>query len=170
VQWGDEHLAVDTERNSHLGTGQLLRAPDLQRRRVTFKLHRAFPDRGYILTDTSSAPMAPRMHVPVAPGTAGLSALQATDKIWVFVNGVPGSGAMGFQPAILGNPAGRPTWSPFWDHFALRWEDPNEARVVRSAGEVQELVAVGRLRQYRGTPETHPEGFVVHCPVPVISA
>ena len=169
VQWGDEHLAVDTERDSYLGTGQLLDAPDLENRQVTFKLHEAFPGSWYILTDTSAAPMAPMMSIPASPATANLPSVHATDKVWVFVNGLEGAGVMGFQSAIFGNPAGHPAWSPFWDHFALRWEDPAEARVLESAAEVRELVAAGRLTQYNGTPDSHPQGFVVNCPVPVLS-
>ena len=177
VQWGGgldrhgryQHLAVDTARDSYLGTGQLLEAPDLANGTVTFKLHEAFPGSWYILTDTSAAPMAPMMNIPASPATADLPAVHATDKVWVFVNGVEGAGVMGFQSAIFGNPAGHPAWSPFWDHFALRWEDPGEARVLESAAEVRELVAAGRLTQYNGTPDSHPQGFVVNCPVPVLS-
>ncbi|AHF00224.1 DUF7482 domain-containing protein [Thioalkalivibrio paradoxus] len=169
VQWGDEHLAVDTERDGYLGTGQLLDAPDLENRQVTFKLHEAFPGSWYILTDTSAAPMAPMMSIPASPATADLPSVHATDKVWVFVNGIEGAGVMGFQSAIFGNPAGHAAWSPFWDHFALRWEDPDEARVLENAAEVRELVAAERLVQYNGTPNSHPQGFVVNCPVPVMS-
>ncbi len=169
VQWGEESLPVDGQGDRHVGTGQLLAAPDLERRRVTFKLHWAYPNRGYILTDTSSAPMGPILRVPVSPYTAGLATIKATGRIWSFANGVAGSGALGHQPAILGSPPVPPSWSPFRDHFTLRWKDSRQARIVRSANEIEGLVEAGVLRQYHGTPETHPEGFVVHCPVPVIA-
>lgn len=56
-----------------------------------------------IVTDTSAAPMAPMMSVAASPPTQALTEIRATDKIWVFGNGLKGSGVMGFQPAIFGS-------------------------------------------------------------------
>jgi hypothetical protein len=169
VKWAGGELSVDTERDSYLGTGQLLEAVNTSDMTVTFKLHECFPGSRYIITDTSIVPMAPMMSIPASPPSLELVASRATDKIWVFGNGIPGSGVMGFQPAIFGNKAGEPIWSPFWDHFTVVWNDESQARLLRSAAEVQAAIDAGELELFNGVPDSHPEGFVVNCPVPVLA-
>jgi PKD repeat protein len=44
VKWPGGELSVDTEKESYLGTGQLLEAVDTEGMKVTFKLHECFPD------------------------------------------------------------------------------------------------------------------------------
>jgi len=137
---------------------------------VTFKLHQCYPGSRYILTDTSSVGMAPMMSVPASAPTQALMDSGATDEIWVFANGIPGSGVMGFQPAVFDNKAGQPAWSPFWNHFTLRWADESQARVIKTSAEIRELVAAGDLEQFNGVPDTHPNGFVVNCPAPILAS
>lgn len=169
VQWPGGSLSVDTEKETYLGTGQLLAPVDTDNMTVMFKLHECFPSSRYIVTDTSAAPMAPMMSISAAPPTQQLVDMEGTDEIWVFANGLEGSGVMGFQPAIFDNQAGSPTWSPFWNHFTVRWEDESQARVLRRSSEIKELIESGELALFNGTPDSHPTGFVVNCPVPVIA-
>ena len=108
--------------------------------------------------------------VSKTPGrTQLLKDARATAPITIFVNGLAGPGVMGFQPAIFNTRAGDPAWSPFWDHFAAEWRDPNQATIVRTQAELDALAADGRLVRYNGLPDTHPMGFVVNCPSPVIA-
>jgi hypothetical protein len=171
VKWPGGEMTVDEERLEYLGGGQLLEPVDTQNMTVTFKLHECFPGSRYIVTDTSAAPMAPMMAVsPSAP----LQLLKdqefsGTDKIWVFANGIEGSGVMGFQPAIFGNRAGDPLWSPLWDHFTLQWKDGVTPRILRSAADVNAALEAGEVELFNGTPDTHPDGFIVNCPVPVLA-
>ena len=169
VKWPGGELAVDTEKDSYLGTGQLLEAVDMENMTVTFKLHECFPGSRYIVTDTSIAAMAPMMSIPASPPNAALMETGATDEIWVFANGVEGSGVMGFQPAIFDNQAGQPAWSPFWNHFTVRWAEGAEVRVLNSSAEIRELIDSGDLELFNGVPDSHPTGFVVNCPVPVLA-
>ena len=170
VKWPGGELQEDTEKTSYLGTGPLLTPVNTETMRVTFKLHQCYPGSRYIITDTSAAPMAPMMSIAPSPPTGLLVAVGATDEIWVFGNGIEGSGVMGFQPAIFDNEAGNPVWSPFWNHFTVTWADPSEATVVTSGAELRELVEAGTLELFNGTPDTHPNGFVVNCPVPIKAA
>ncbi len=167
VKWPGGELPVDTALDSYLGTGPLISAPDTDSMTVTFKLHECFPGSRYIITDTSAVPMAPMMGIAPAGPSQQLKDLAGTDEIWVFGNGIEGSGVMGFQPAIFDNAAGDPGWSPFWDHFTVTWNEGVEPRVLRSSAELRAALDAGELQLFNGTPNTHPNGFVVNCPVPI---
>jgi hypothetical protein len=169
VKWQGGELSVDDEKKEYLGSGQLLQPVDTQNMEVTFKLHGCFPGTRYMITDTSAAPMAPMMSVPASPPTQALADLNGTDEIWVFGNGIEGSGVMGYQPGVFDNQAGEPAWSPFWNHFTLVWADGSDVRVLRSGDEIRAAVEASEIELYNGTPDSHPNGFVVNCPVPVVA-
>jgi hypothetical protein len=91
-------------------------------------------------------------------------------KIWVFANGIPGSGVMGFQPAVFDSQAQTsPVWSPLWNHFTLKWKDGQTPRVLKSQDDVLAALKAGEVEQFNGTPDTHPNGFIVNCPAPVLA-
>ena len=172
VKWPGDEMAVDTERETYLGTGQLLEPVDTDNMTVTFKLHQCFPGSRYIVTDTSAAPMAPMMAVsPSAPIQRLLENNAAgTARIWVFANGIPGSGVMGFQPAIFDSLAQTDAiWSPLWNHFTLKWKDGVTPRVLKSKEDVAAALSAGEVEEFNGTPDTHPNGFIVNCPVPILA-
>lgn len=170
VKWPGGELPVDTDLTTYLGTGPLLSAHNDEKMRVTFKLHQCYPGSRYIITDTSAAPMAPMMGIAPSPVTQALVDVGATDEIWVFGNGIEGSGVMGFQPAIFDNSAGNPVWSPFWNHFTAVWAEGSEVELITNSTRLRELVESGALEVFNGTPNTHPTGFVVNCPVPIKAA
>ncbi|MGQ0608721.1 MAG: DUF7482 domain-containing protein, partial [Chloroflexota bacterium] len=169
VKWPGGELAVDPEVSLALANGPLLAAPDLDAMTVAFKLHQCFPESRYILTDTSAVPMAPMMSIVGSPGTEGLIEAGATSKITVFGNGIPGPGAMGFQPAIFGAKAGDPAWSPMWDHWTAVWNDEADATLLTSQAEIDAAEADGLLTLHHGTPDTGGMGFVVNCPSPIVA-
>lgn len=171
VKWPGGEMSVDEEKMEYLGGGQLIEPVDIDNMTVTFKLHECFPGSRYIVTDTSAAPMAPMMAVSPSGPLQALKEQEfsGTDKIWVFANGIEGSGVMGFQPAIFANRAGDPVWSPLWDHFTLQWTDGTTPRVLKSGEDVNAALEAGEVEQFNGTPDTHPNGFIVNCPVPVLA-
>jgi hypothetical protein len=169
VKWPGGELSVDHEVKLPLANGPLLSAPDLDAMTVTFKLHQCFPESRYIVTDTSAVPMAPMMSIAGSPGTQGLIEAGATSKITVFGNGIPGPGAMGFQPAIFQAKAGNPAWSPMWDHWTAVWKDADAARLLTSQSELDEAAAAGEIELHHGTPDTGGMGFVVNCPSPIVA-
>jgi hypothetical protein len=169
VKWAGGELAVDPEVTQPLANGPLLTAPDTERGEVVFKLHQCFPESRYILTDTSAVPMAPMMSIVGSPGTEGLIDAGATSKITVFGNGIPGPGAMGFQPAIFQAKAGDPAWSPMWDHWTAVWNDEADATLLTSQAELDAAEADGRITLHHGTPDTGGMGFVVNCPSPILA-
>lgn len=166
IVWPEGSLTVDDDKREYLGGGQLLEAPDTDAGRVTLKLHEAFPGSYYLVTDASLGGAAEMMNVPVSQPLDDLVEAGGTDKVWVFTNGIEGSGVMGFQPAVFGNPAGHAAWSPYWDHFALTWKDAAQARLLTSASDIRAALDAEELISHDGTPDS-PRGFVVNCPVPV---
>jgi hypothetical protein len=169
VKWPDGELAVDPEVKLPLANGPLLVAPDVDAMTVTFKLHQCFPESRYIVTDTSAVPMAPMMSIVGSPRTAGLIDAGATSKITVFGNGIPGPGAMGFQPAIFQAKAGELDWSPMWDHWTAVWNDDADATLVTSQAELDAAAGGGLITLHHGTPDTGGMGFVVNCPSPIVA-
>ena len=168
VKWAGGELPVDTELVETLGMGPLTDL-NVAQKTVTFKLHKCYPGSRYIITDTSAVPMAPMMGIVGSPVTQALKDAGGTDEIWVFANGIPGPGVMGFQPAIFDNKAGEPAWSPFWDHFTVSWNDESQATLLKSSAEIRELIDSGDLELFNGVPNSHPNGFVVNCPAPILS-
>ena len=109
------------------------------------------------------------MNIPASAPTQQLLTVGGTDEIWVFGNGIPGPGVMGFQPAVFDNKAGQPAWSPFWDHRTVVWKDESQATVLTSSAEIRALIESGDLEEFMGVPDTHPDGFVVNCPAPILA-
>ncbi|MGH2613717.1 MAG: DUF7482 domain-containing protein [Thermomicrobiales bacterium] len=169
VVWPDGGLAVDPDLEMPLGPGPLVEEPDLENGTVTFKLHQCYPGSRYIATDTSAVPMAPMMGVVGSAPTQALIEANGTAPIYVFGNGLAGPGPMGFQPSVFNASAGDPVWSPFWEHFVVMWKDPEAASVLQSEAEIMEAVETGTVELFTGTPDTHPDGFVVNCPSPVLA-
>lgn len=169
VKWARGELPVDEEVTQALANGPLLAPPDTDRGEVVFKLHQCFPESRYIITDTSAVPMAPMMSVVGSPGTEGLIEVGATSKITVFGNGIPGPGAMGFQPAIFQAKAGDPAWSPIWDHWTAVWNDEADATLLTTQAEIDAAEADRLITLHHGTPDTGGMGFVVNCPSPIVA-
>jgi hypothetical protein len=169
ITWPGGQIPVDEEKVEALGGGQLIEDPDIEGGQVTLKLHQCYPGSRYIITDTSALPMAPMM----GAGEAGASQLliegRAVAPITIFLNGLEGTGAMGFQPGVFNANAGDLAWSPFWEHFAVEWANEEDAIPVTSQRQLDELVDDGQLIRYAGVPDTDPDSFVVNCSVPILA-
>ena len=169
IKWPGGELPTDTAFEAALGDGQLFAPCDTEKMEVKMKLHKCYPGSRYIVTDTSMPGMAPMMAINASAVTQALKDSGSTDEIWVFGNGIPGPGVMGFQPAIFDNKAGDPVWSPFWDHYTVVWKDESKARLLTTSAEIRELIESGELEEFAGVPDTHPNGFVVNCPAPILA-
>jgi hypothetical protein len=169
VRWPGGELPVDPDLKDYLGAGQLIEPPDTSGMTVMFKLHECFPESRYIVCDTSMPPMAEGMHIASSPGLAHARRAGATGRVNVFMNGVPGSGPMGFQPSVFDAKAGEPSWSPYWDHYTYAWRDGASPRVLRDQLEIEQARDAGDLQEFPGTPDTGGQIFTVNCPVPVVA-
>jgi len=98
------------------------------------------PDVAKLLTDMMASP------VILVPALA-----QAPDSmlanVYVFKNGIPGMGPLGFQPDVFDNPPGTEGYSPLRKIIFLTWADESKARELKSLAEVQASLENGELSQ-----------------------
>jgi hypothetical protein len=66
-------------------------------------------------------------------------------NVYVFTNGIAGSGPFGFQPDVFDNPPGVEGYSPLRRLNVVTWVDETKARELKSAAEVLEAETAGGL-------------------------
>jgi hypothetical protein len=152
----DKKLADDTQ----YGGGQVL-SIDTVKMQVTFVGHRGFAPDGstiyYIVTDASVKQVADALGVVHAEKTGSALATGAASDLWVFTNGIKGTGPMGFQASIAGSNVGDEPYSPLWRILATTWSDDGKAKFLTTAGEISAAGQSGMLA-------IEIAGAVVNCP------
>jgi hypothetical protein len=94
--------------------------------------------------------------VPVVPSLAEVpESLLA--NVYVFKNGVKGTGPMGFQPDVFDFPPDSEKYTPLRDLKLVTWKDGGSARELKSVEEVKEAEKNGELTIER-------PGVVVNIP------
>ncbi len=91
-----------------------------------------------ILTNMMKSP------VLVVPALADVPD-SATAKVYVFQNGVSGSGPFKFQADIFDSQPGDPTYSPLRKVHLVKWVNESQAKELKSEAEVAALVEQGAL-------------------------
>ena len=66
-------------------------------------------------------------------------------NVYVFKNGVKGSGPFEFQPDVFDHPPGTKEYSPLRALNLLAWKNEGAARELRSAAEVKKAIDAGDL-------------------------
>lgn len=169
VRWSGGEMPVDNERKVYLGPGQLLEKPDTRTMTVTFKQPRMLPG-GSLHRHRYRARPDGRGHERRAFAQARRHhRCGATGRTNVFMNGIEGSGPMGFQASVFDSQAGTPEWSPYWDHMTYAWKEGEQPRILRDEASIHTARDGGELDEFPGTPDTGGETFVVNCPVPVLA-
>ncbi len=82
-------------------------------------------------------------------------------RVYVFTNGAKPRGAMGplgYQPDVFENPPGSPGYSPLRKIVMVTWKNAASARILKSAGKVEEAVKTGEIK-------TSEPGIVVNMPM-----
>lgn len=116
----------------------------------------------FIHTETSSPQVAKlltmmmRSPVFVVPALARVPR-SALANVYVFTNGVPDGGPLGFQPDVFDNAPGTPGYSPLRALSLVSWARGAKARVLRSAAAVVAAAKRGELSITR-------PGIVVNMP------
>ncbi len=67
-------------------------------------------------------------------------------RVYVFENGVSGSGPFGFQADVFNAPPGSPDYTPLRKLVVVRWEEGAKARVLKSVQEVEAAQAAGEVQ------------------------
>ncbi len=78
--------------------------------------------------------------------------------VYVFKNGVKGSGPFGFQPDVFDNPPGTDGYRPLRSVLVVTWKNEKAARELRSAAEVKAAERAGEITVER-------PGVVVNMPL-----
>jgi hypothetical protein len=66
-------------------------------------------------------------------------------NVYVFTNGVEGTGPFGFQADVFDNPPGTDGYSPLRRLNVITWADPAKARELKAASEVLDAQTAGEL-------------------------
>lgn len=66
-------------------------------------------------------------------------------NVYVFTNGVAGSGPFGFQPDVFDNPPGMDGYTPLRRLNVVTWKDETNARELKSAAEVLAALDTGEI-------------------------
>jgi hypothetical protein len=169
VQWEGGSLLVRSDKtlndDTAYGGGQVLEI-DTENMTVTFVAHRGFAPDGstiyYIATDASNADVANALGVIFVNKTGATNLSGASSDLYVFTNGIKGTGPMGFQASIAGSDVGDSVYSPLWRINAATWEDPSKAKFLTTVAEIGGAATNGMLA-------TELAGFVVNCPFVEVS-
>lgn len=164
VQWKDGSLKVRENKtltdDSPYGGGQVLDI-DTKKMQVTFVAHRGFAPDGstiyYIATDASIKKVADDLGVIFVNKTGSTQKSGSSSDLYVFTNGIKGTGPMGFQASIASTNAGDEAYSPLWRIQTLTWKDPIQAQFLTSLEEITEHAKQGHLK-------TEIAGVIVNCP------
>jgi hypothetical protein len=82
---------------------------------------------------------------------------EALADVYAFTNGVPGSGAKGFQLDVFDSAPGDPGYTPLRSLKLVTWKDEGDARVLKSATAIKEAQKNGKL-------EIEEPGIVFNMP------
>ena len=94
-----------------------------------------------LLTDMMASPVITVPSLAKVPEAA-------LAPVYVFANGVKPEGArgpLGFQPDVFDGAPREPGYSPLRAVHVVTWKDPGAARLLRSAAEVREAEAKGKV-------------------------
>lgn len=142
------------------GGGQVLDI-DTEKMQATFVAHRGFGPDGstiyYIATDASVKDVADMLGVVFAERTGATLLSGSSSDLYVFTNGIKGTGPMGFQASIGSTNSGDEFYSPMWRIQAATWAKPDSADFVTMTNQITSAASKGAL-------SIEIAGVVVNCP------
>ena len=170
IQWEGGNLQIrenqELSDDTPYGGGQVLEI-DRENLVVTFVGHRGFGPDGstiyYIATDASSPEVAEMLGVIHVEKTGKTLVSSAASDLYVFTNGITGTGPAGFQASIGSTQEDDEFYSPFWRIQMATWANPEDAPFLTTTSEITEAASNEELSTALG-------GFVVNCPFVLASA
>ena len=168
VKWNGGQLQVRNDKTltdeTPYGGGQVL-SIDTEKMTVTFVAHRGFaPDGGtiyYIVTDASVKEVADDLGVIFVEKTGKTLVSAAASDLYVFTNGIKGTGPMGFQASIGSTNVGDEFYSPMWRIVTATWKDTSQAQFLTKTAEITAASSQGKLN-------ADVAGVIVNCPFIVV--
>jgi hypothetical protein len=113
------------------------------------------PDVAALLTDM----MGPQ--VVTVPGLAEIPEA-LLGSVYVFTNGISGTGPTGFQPDLFDSIPGNPEYTPLRAISRVTWQDEQMPRQINSVDELEAAEEAGEIT-------LEPTGIVVNMPILVWS-
>lgn len=104
-----------------------------------------------LLTEMMGSPVLAIPSLATAPEIA-------LANVYVFKNGIKGTGPFRFQPDVFDNPPGTEGYSPLRQLNLVTWKDENAARELKSAADVKAAEKAGLITIER-------PGVVVNMPL-----
>ncbi len=133
---------------------------------VTFIAHRGWGPDGttiyYIVTDATPKGPAEMMGVVNSPTSAKLIANSAAVDLYQFMDGIKGSGPLGFQPGIASAALGDENYSPMWRIFIISWNEPEKALVLETKSDIDQFQSEGQISVSLARPMNSEH--IVNCP------
>jgi len=169
IVWPGGQMSIREDKNISDDTpyvgGQVLDI-DINNMKVTFVAHRGWGPDGrtiyYIVTDATPSGPAAMMGVTDAPKNAPALVSPAAVDLFQFMNGIKGSGPMGFQAGIGGSAPGDENYSPLWRISMIGWKDPTKATVLENIADINALKSSGKINVELARPMD--SDHVVNCP------
>lgn len=96
------------------------------------------PNIATLLTDMMSSPV---LYVPSLAQTPA----ELLANVYVFDNGIEGSGPLGFQEDVFDNPPGTDGYTPLRRLNVVTWADPAKARLLTSVADIQAAETAGEV-------------------------
>ena len=117
----------------------------------------------YITTEASDSNVASDLtkftNFPVTFAPAlGKAPQSALAQIYVFKNGIKGTGVLGFQPNVVDSIPGESKYSPLWKINLVEWKDASTAAVLGSDDDIMDAFNKGQVT-------ITPTNIVVNCPI-----
>ncbi|MFQ5475645.1 MAG: hypothetical protein ACE5DT_01270 [Nitrosopumilus sp.] len=169
IVWPDGQMMVKEDKtltdDQPYGGGQVLDI-NTEEMTVTFIAHRGWGPDGrsiyYIVTDATPSGPAGMMGVVSAPTSASLIANSAAVDLFQFKNGLTGSGPLGFQAGIAAGAPGDTNYSPMWRIFMTGWDNPDEAQLLETIGDLNAYREAGLIDI--GIARPMDSDHIVNCP------
>jgi hypothetical protein len=169
IVWPDGQMLVKEDKTltdeTPYGGGQVLDI-DMEEMTVTFIAHRGWGPDGrtiyYIVTDATPVGPANMMGVTDAPVNADLIVNSAAVDLFQFMNGIKGSGPLGFQAGIAASAPGDSNYSPMWRIFMIGWDDPSSAAVLENKADIDFYQKEGQISVNLARPMD--ADHIVNCP------
>jgi hypothetical protein len=169
VQWQDGSLPIRedagniTDESPYMGGGQVTNV-DTANMTATFVAHRGWGPDGrtvyYIVTDAVPEDPANMMGVPFVPADEILVGTPAAVDLFQFMNGINGTGPMGFQAGIGAASPDDANYSPMWRISFIEWNDPSQAKILENQNDINTMLQEGLITITPAMEGRH----IVNCP------
>jgi hypothetical protein len=87
-----------------------------------------------------------------------LTKSQDLGNLWIFKNGVKGSGFMGFQASVVDSIPGDPGYTPLWKVSIVEWKKTSTPTILGSDDAIAAAASKGQIT-------ITPTKAVVNCPI-----